>query len=108
MKYLLTTITSMMALVTLTVAIPDTAFADPPDLINTYCVDTDDRSSVRSLRNICDDLATAHGYNVGIFRPYNESIDGTGFLDCNAMMGESGERFSCLGAPGILGEMGGG
>ena len=66
----------------------------PPDLLSVECVDPADRAMIRTLRNMCDDDATALEYNVGIFRPFNEIRDGQA-----AACPEGTERFSCLGAP---------
>jgi hypothetical protein len=67
----------------------------PPDLLSVECANPSDRTYFRSQRNACDDEATRLGYNVGIFRPYNEIIDGSVNIICSI----GSAPFSCLGAP---------
>jgi hypothetical protein len=94
-----------------------TAFAAPPDLLETVrgglsedrdlpgpavCVNESDRANVRAARNACDDFATGEGYNVGIFRPYkcHEEPCIYDVSYCHALPG-SFALYECLGAPGL-------
>lgn len=68
----------------------------PPDSLYQTCVDPSDRTMIRTLRNMCDDDATGQGYNVGIFRPYNENVDHGRPIKCSGL---DDIIFVCLGAP---------
>ena len=71
------------------------AQAHAPDFLYFECVLPSDRTLFRALRNLCDDEATALGYHIGIYRPYNEIQDGL-TIDCKEI---DPLIFTCLGAP---------
>ena len=71
--------------------------AQAPDFIYSECVDVSDRAIFRAMRNLCDDVATEKGYNIGIFRPDIKDEYG-GVAECDIDV-PTVKSFICLGSP---------
>ena len=95
MKNIITVLLAVIALSLLVLATKTYSdVGEPPDRLYTTCVDPADRAMIRTLRNMCDDDATALGYNVGIFRP-EKPLEPSGL--CSIEIEKT--PYVCLGAP---------